>query len=519
MRHWRWNLRVGVSKGAGQRRIRCHRLRKKSAIGGVWTPSRTYPGLHTNNARETYCFSDHPYPDTADPFPSAEQVREYLRSYAERFQIVSRIELNAEVLRVAKNSAGGLWQVTVRKAGHAHTHETLEFEFVVVCNGVFSKPRLPDLDGLDRFEGHVLHSSEFTNPKQVKAKRVVVIGAGKSAIDCASWAAREAASSTLLFRRMHWMLPRYILGLINAGWLFGARSMEFTMSYYKPRGAEAFLHRRARPLVRMLERGVLILLRLNLRMPPELTPDGVPLAQAFETSGVVSDFFRLVRNGSIEAKQGELQSATDGCSLKLSSGETLQADVVIFATGWSQEVGFLENSIRDRIRRDGRFHLYRMILPPDMRTLGFIGYNSSTVCQLTSEMAANWLSEVFLGRMRLPSVAEMDDDIGCMHRWLAQEMPGHCAGYFIGPFVSHYVDDLMRDMELSTTRTGNFITENLLPMWPSRYSTVAEERHNGGDARRTRRRFDLSGAYAAVAAGAMMLVLFWWLLYSSRFVR
>jgi len=55
-------------------------LEKEATIGGVWAASRTYPGLRTNNPRESYAFSDHPYPATADAFPTAEQVRAYLKS-------------------------------------------------------------------------------------------------------------------------------------------------------------------------------------------------------------------------------------------------------------------------------------------------------------------------------------------------------------------------------------------------------------------------------------------------------
>jgi glycine/D-amino acid oxidase-like deaminating enzyme len=49
---------------------------KDAALGGVWSPSRTYPGLCANNTRDTYAFSDHPYPPTAGMFPSAEHIRE-----------------------------------------------------------------------------------------------------------------------------------------------------------------------------------------------------------------------------------------------------------------------------------------------------------------------------------------------------------------------------------------------------------------------------------------------------------
>src|SRR6266404_7925251 len=67
---------------------------KEATIGGVWAPSRTYPGLRANNPRESYAFSDHPYDRTVDDFPRAEQIRDYLASYVERFQFGDAIRLS-----------------------------------------------------------------------------------------------------------------------------------------------------------------------------------------------------------------------------------------------------------------------------------------------------------------------------------------------------------------------------------------------------------------------------------------
>ncbi|WP_084161222.1 FAD-dependent oxidoreductase [Nocardia sp. BMG51109] len=72
---------------------------KGPAIGGVWSESRTYPGLRTNNSRDTYAFSDHPYSRSADMFPTAAQVREYLDSYVRRFGLEPHLRLAAEVVR------------------------------------------------------------------------------------------------------------------------------------------------------------------------------------------------------------------------------------------------------------------------------------------------------------------------------------------------------------------------------------------------------------------------------------
>ena len=73
---------------------------KKPNIGGVWAPSRTYPELRTNTPREMYEFSDFPYPKTADDFPNAAQVRDYLESYVDHFKFRKLTHLSTEVVSI-----------------------------------------------------------------------------------------------------------------------------------------------------------------------------------------------------------------------------------------------------------------------------------------------------------------------------------------------------------------------------------------------------------------------------------
>src|ERR1051326_836061 len=177
---------------------------KEAAIGGVWAPSRTYPGLRANNPRETYAFSDHSYQRTVDDFPRAEEIRDYLASYVERFQFGNAIELSTEVTSVSRARSSdpthGGFEVVVRRRNRDDATETLRFDFIVVCNGVFSEPNVPSIDGVGLFEGDVLHSSQISDTNIVRDKRVVVVGAGKSALDCANFSAERARSVTLVFR-------------------------------------------------------------------------------------------------------------------------------------------------------------------------------------------------------------------------------------------------------------------------------------------------------------------------------
>ena len=245
---------------------------KEAAIGGVWAPSRTYPGLRANNPRETYAFSDHPYHGTVDDFPRAEQIRDYLASYVARFQFGDAIQLSTEVVSVslAPSSASnhGGFDVSVRGRDHSEATEKSHFDFVAVCNGVFSEPNVPAIEGRELFQGSVLHSSQISNPELARDQRVVVVGAGKSALDCVNWAAERARSVILVLRAPHWMIPRYFFGKIRMHRLVGARFSELFLRYHRLRGFERFLHGPGNAVVRLWWAGLNRLLPRFVGMPP-----------------------------------------------------------------------------------------------------------------------------------------------------------------------------------------------------------------------------------------------------------
>src|SRR5262249_12235712 len=90
-----------------------------------------------------------------------------------------------------------------------------DFDFVVVCNGLFSHPEIPEIASREKFEaagGIVLHSTQLQDSKQLIGRDVVVVGFGKSALDIAEAILADARSSTLVFRRSLWKFPRRIWG-------------------------------------------------------------------------------------------------------------------------------------------------------------------------------------------------------------------------------------------------------------------------------------------------------------------
>lgn len=451
---------------------------KDTDVGGVWAVSRAYPGLRTNNPAPTYAFSDLPHAEDADEFPTAGQLRAYFSAYVDRFGLRPHLRLGTEVASVAREADATGFRLTVRDGPREHAER---FDRVVVANGVLSMPHVPELPGAERFAGAIHHSSRITDAAELRDKRVVVIGAGKSAMDLACLAAREAASCTLVFRRPYWMLPRYFGRRRVDAQIFNRLTETLTFpAYHTVSPAELVLHRAGAPLLGLFRRLQCRVVARAAGMPAYMMPDA-PLHARIYHQGIGADIYEALRKGRVAAQRDGVAGFAGGHALQLDSGATLEADVVICATGWQQRIDFLDKPLREAILPDGRFRLYRHILPPAEPRLGFVGYASSGNTPLTAEIAAHWLSEYFQGSLRLPQRSAMERDIDRVLAWSARAFPGQPEGHFIGGYIAHYVDWLLRDMGLPVRRAKGLLREWLGRFAAERYRDVATERR---DARR-----------------------------------
>lgn len=168
-------------------------------VGGVWvyqpeteddllgqSPSRPvfsslYDSLRTNLPRDLMAFQDYTF-DTKGGgddhwlrYPHHSKVLIYLERFANDFGILPLIRFNEKVERLAP--------VEDRWAISTQTTKDVLFDAVLVCNGHYSKPRVPDIPGMDGFEGLTLHSHNYRNSKFFEGKRVAVLGTASSGVD------------------------------------------------------------------------------------------------------------------------------------------------------------------------------------------------------------------------------------------------------------------------------------------------------------------------------------------------
>ncbi len=484
---------------------------KEPDLGGVWALSRAYPGLRANTAKETYSLTDYPYPASTSGYPVAEEVRAHLESYADNFGLNPHISFNSEVVRLEEIDDGGRqgFSMTVRSTADNRKEDqdkrdTHEFAYVIICSGAFSTPLMLDLPGRETYRGLVRHSSEWTHPAVADVRRVVVIGGGKSALDCAAWAAREGKTSTLVFRKPHWMVPRYLPGGARSDLRFISRFIEMFVNYPMRPWDEKLLHGPGKPLVWLWWSFMSAVVPRVLGMPKHMVPEH-KLPVGFESVGQVDDFFDLLNAGAISAIRAGVKGFYE-TGVELDDGTQIEADLVIMGTGWQRDMSFLSEELRSKVYSNGRFHLYRRILPPGQQRLAFVGFFPTLTCPLSSEVGAHWAAQLFTGNMSLPSTEEMDQAIELLENWARERVPEQEDGVFTGPYIGHYVDELMRDMGMPTMRTSNFLKEYLGSFLPSRYATLGEELKAAREGR-LKRRFYLGSLHVLAAVLILLMIM------------
>lgn len=432
---------------------------KEADVGGVWSASRRYPGLTTQNVRSTYAFSDFPYPADYPEWPSGEQVQRYLAAYAERFDLTRHLRLSTEVT-AARQVPGGSWQVDSRSKGApAGETRTEAFDYLVVCNGIFSQPMVPGYDGAEAFTaagGRVCHTSEFKDLSDAAGKHLLVVGYGKSSCDVAQAVAGSAASTTVVARHLIWKVPKKLLNVLNYKHLLLTRMGEALFKYIRLRGVEAFLHGAGKPI----RNSMLGQVQWVITRQCKLEQLGLKPAQPFETiarstvSLVTDGFYENVAAGRISvAKETSIRRLVvtpEGRFAELSDGSVRPADIVVCGTGWHQSVPFLEPALMQRITdAQGNFRLYRSMLPIGVTGLAFNGYNSSFFSQLNAEIGALWLADLLAGGLTLPSEAEQRRTVDERLAWMEERTDGkHSKGTNIIPFSVHHIDELLVDLGL-----------------------------------------------------------------------
>jgi cation diffusion facilitator CzcD-associated flavoprotein CzcO len=197
---------LAVAKTFAERGISFDCFEAEGDVGGIWNPDSphaVYGSTHLNSSKKLSRYPDFSFPDEMPYYVSAAQAQDYLRAYAAAYGLYDRITFNTRVASVER--AGGDWRVTIEGEAGPRTYDG-----VVVANGHHWHAKMPDYPG--HFDGEMLHSHDVKSKEQLKGKRVLVVGAGNSAVDILSDAANDGGGAVHSMRRSYYFFPKMIFG-------------------------------------------------------------------------------------------------------------------------------------------------------------------------------------------------------------------------------------------------------------------------------------------------------------------
>ncbi|MEK8073399.1 flavin-containing monooxygenase [Rhodococcoides navarretei] len=176
-------------------------LERGSAVGGTWRDN-TYPGAACDIPSRLYSYSFAPNPNWSHTYSGSGEILDYIHTMVGEFDIESRIRFGHNVVDIIWNEASGHWHLSID--GHADVRART----VVMASGPLANASLPNIRGIDTYEGHKIHSARWDHDYDFEGKKVAVVGTGASAVQIVPELVKIADTVKVFQRTPGWTLPR-----------------------------------------------------------------------------------------------------------------------------------------------------------------------------------------------------------------------------------------------------------------------------------------------------------------------
>ena len=150
-------------------------LEREEQLGGTWV-QHDYPGLEVDMPFFIYSFPFEMKPDWSQVYPTGQEMKEYTLHCAREYDLVRRTRCETTVERAEYDADANVWRVETLGG------EAIVTRYLVNATGLLVIPKMPDIEGIDDFEGKIIHTARWDYDYDLTDKRVAVIGTGATAI-------------------------------------------------------------------------------------------------------------------------------------------------------------------------------------------------------------------------------------------------------------------------------------------------------------------------------------------------
>ena len=305
----------------------------REELGGTWSLFK-YPGIRSDSDMYTFGFSFKTW-DNPKSFADAPNILKYLNEAANEYRIKDKIKYQTKVLKANFDTQNKIWSITtINKVGNEEIYHS---RFLFSCTGYYNydEGHTPDYNGIENYEGEIIHPQHWPENLDYKNKRVVVIGSGATAVTIVPEMADETSEITMLQRS-----PTYVGAFPNKD-----KYAELFKKYFPKKVAHKLIRFKnifvqilffqackiwpnymKKLLVKAAQRKL-----GNFPAKPHFEPNYNPWDQRFCVAPD-GDLFRAIREGKANVITDKIDSFNKK-GIKLVSGKNLEADIIISATG------------------------------------------------------------------------------------------------------------------------------------------------------------------------------------------
>jgi cation diffusion facilitator CzcD-associated flavoprotein CzcO len=376
-------------------------LERRERLGGTWDLFR-YPGIRSDSDMFTLGYPFRPWPNPR-AIADGPAILEYVEDTAREFGIDRKIRFGHHVKRASWSSAGARWTVETERTDSG---EPCRFtcSFLFMCSGYYDYDQgyRPDFPGEERFQGPIIHPQHWPEDFDYAGKRVVVIGSGATAVTLVPEMAKSAAHVTMLQRS-----PTYVVSMPAedpmARVLQEKLSTRIAHSVIRWRnvlfGAFFFWFCRRHPA--LAKQGILKRVREQLGPGYDVKTHFTPRYNPWDQRMCLvpnGDLFEALKAGSAAVVTDHIDTFTE-TGIRLQSGQQLDADVIVTATGLNLKLcGGLEVWIDGERTNLSNTMTYKGLMFSDVPNLALaIGYTNASwtlKCDLTCQWVARLLNHM-----------------------------------------------------------------------------------------------------------------------------
>ncbi len=310
-------------------------LEARDSIGGTWDLFR-YPGVRSDSDMHTLGFPFRPW-HADESIAGGPAIWNYIRETAAHYGIDRHIRLGHRMIRASWSSVEARWTAEARVKEDERIVR-LTCNFLYMCSGYYSydKGFSPEFPGMKRFQGQFLHPQEWPEKLDYVDKQIVVIGSGATAVTLVPALAKDAAHVTMLQRSPSYVVSRPSKDA-KAIWMFRHLPKRIAAKLTKWKNVlysiTTFYLARSKPekMKGLIINGVKQQLDPDYDVKRHFTPRYNPWDQriCLVPDG---DLFAAIRAGRAAIVTDTIETFVES-GVRLSSGTTLPADIIVSATG------------------------------------------------------------------------------------------------------------------------------------------------------------------------------------------